>query len=146
MGHSNPAAQKAANASGKKEVISDAEYIKRLRVDVASNCYPSCEGTHALLREYDIALVQIDGGLHLKKRVAELEEDLARMTRGRDALQKDLERVNGDLNILRLQYEALKNGNSTDAPESLSEQLQAELEPLPAEPTLNAEEVARENA
>jgi hypothetical protein len=139
MGHSDPAAKRAAAMGGKKEVISDEDYIRRLRIDVKSNIYPSCEATHALLREYDVLLVQLDG-------VAKLREDLARMTRGRDALQKDLERVNGDLNILRLQYEALKNGNSTDAPESFSEQLQAELEPLPAEPTLNAEEVARENA
>lgn len=135
MGHSDPAAKRAAAMGGKKEVISDEEYVKRLRNDVKSNIYPACEGTHALLRAYDAALLTIGkiapATSGLLKRAEEAEEQLARMTRGRDALQKDLAQVEGDLNILRLQYKALKNGNSTNGLESPSEQLQAELEPLP---------------
>jgi len=141
MGHSNPAAQKAMNAGTKFVVISDEEYIKRLRNDVKSNCYPSCEGTHALLREYDKEraavqhLAQATSGL--LKRAEEAEEALARMTRGRDALQKDLAKLEGDLSVMELRLKAATDGNFTDGlgegvvlKPTISEQLQAELEPI----------------
>src|SRR5271156_1276658 len=101
MGHSNPAAQKAMNAGTKFVVISDEEYIKRLRNDVKSNCYPSCEGTHALLREYDKERTAVQ---HL----AQATSGLLKRAEEAEARAKELE---GDLNVIRLQYIALKNGN-----------------------------------
>ncbi len=55
------AARKAVEGSiiTKKEVISDEEYLRQLRIDLSSGIYVSQEGARALLRLYDVALARI---------------------------------------------------------------------------------------
>ena len=50
-----------AGQTGPKDavVLTDAERIRLLRIDCTSHIYPPCEGTHALLRAYDKALLRI---------------------------------------------------------------------------------------
>jgi hypothetical protein len=84
------ASMKAAQQGPKDEVvISDAERIRLLRIEVASHIYPSSEHVHALLRGYDIALAaatkEIATVVLLEDRLAVFAETLNRLTADNEA-------------------------------------------------------------
>lgn len=65
-----------------KKVIPDAELIRLLRIDCASNIYPSWQGTHALLRVYDEALQGVSNlNATLASLIAEKDAALALLNR-----------------------------------------------------------------
>lgn len=149
MGSKDPAAKRAAMEAGKKkEVISDEERVRLIRIEIDSNIYPSSENARALLREYDKEKAAV---LHLGPACAgllaraELAEDKLRMeVQTNNELDTELKRLKGDINILNLQLESAKNGTFTDGKgpwpcnadgavreATISETLQADLEPLP---------------
>jgi hypothetical protein len=64
------ASMAAGQAKVEKKVLSDADLIKNLRLEVSSGLYPTIQGSHALLREYDKLLEYANG---LEKNVWKLQ-------------------------------------------------------------------------
>jgi hypothetical protein len=52
------ASMNAGQAKAEKKVVSDADLIKNLRLEVANGLYPTSQGPHALLREFDKLLAE----------------------------------------------------------------------------------------
>jgi hypothetical protein len=101
------ASMKAAQQGPKDEVIiSDAERIRLLRIEVASHIYPSSEHVHALLRGYDIALEaaakEMATVVLLEDRLAVFAETLNRLTADNEAKDATITQLNIDVELLKL--------------------------------------------
>lgn len=155
MAESKTARASAVKQTEVKKVIPDVELLRLLRIDRASGIYPGVQGTDAALRALDEAtsanVVLAGDLLAARKQLVDLEAQLVDRERIiRDGLAVLNEHLTGrtydelgDAIRNMLQAYVTTRDNLADTqheldqlkPESLSETLQAELEPLPAAAT-----------